>query len=277
MGMPGPPLRGKARTPSFAEPPLTWVRVRAGVLVSVSSLWTGALLLGTVVLNQSGQRRLLQNFLPSHSCPPGESVRSRHSATRILEGDRERIENPHFPIIIFNFSPALRFPGEIFIVVCSRVQCTHEGLFHYFPRRRGIWVFWTLLFSVQLQDPPLFSLRVLSLLILVITTVNSYWAFMGARHRTMYAVFLESWPSLEVGGVIHPHFMDENIEVQGPSGSGRAACRWYRKELSLPKIKARALREPFHPPQSSEMPGLAALNISLIQSTHSTYVPTWRS
>lgn len=62
-----------------------------------------------------------------------------------------------------------------------------------------------------------------SLLVLGITTGNGSWACMGARHRTMYAVLLESRPSLEVGGVIHPHFMDENIEIQGPSGSGHGA------------------------------------------------------
>lgn len=30
-------------------------------------------------------------------------------------------------------------------------------------------------------------------------------------------------PSLEGGGVIHPHFIDEKIEVQGPSDSGCTA------------------------------------------------------
>lgn len=91
----------------------------------------------------------------------------------------------------------------------------------------------------------------------------------------MHAVLLESRPSLQVGGVIHPHFMDENIEVQGRGaqvmqlvGDTERMQTWALNESSASLTELRhawAL--------STTVTGLAASAVSLMQSAHSTYVP----
>lgn len=37
--------------------------------------------------------------------------------------------------------------------------------------------------------------------------------------------------ALDTGGGNHPHFMDEKIELQGPSGSGHTALSMRQKEF----------------------------------------------